>query len=96
MRLVQEGQGGVGSLRPVCVMPAGRGLYELMGHEASVCICVLSLCLRWLLPRRYLRLRPSDPRAWSNRAENCIKVGVGCLLPACSYTQSKDNQLGLS
>ncbi|KAI7846268.1 hypothetical protein COHA_000248 [Chlorella ohadii] len=23
---------------------------------------------------RYLRLRPSDPRAWSNRAENCIKL----------------------
>ncbi|PRW44272.1 inactive TPR repeat-containing thioredoxin TTL3-like [Chlorella sorokiniana] len=24
---------------------------------------------------RYLRLRPSDPRAWSNRAENCMKPG---------------------
>ena len=27
--------------------------------------------------RRYVRQRPTDPRAWGNRAENCIKVGLG-------------------
>ncbi len=50
---------------------------------SAPCVAFLSPADHHLLavPCRYLRLRPSDPRAWSNRAENCIKVRVCVGIP---------------